>query len=128
MDKDAILKTAVLRYEEDYYVVESPITYRVVGAAETPEEAWQIFHEILAETYEKWKAGKLAGYEAEQAERKGPGRPRKGKSQFNVDISPETKHEITKTAKSVGISQGEVVEWAIMKLMADESMKQAKAS
>ena len=66
MNKDAIKKTAVLRFEDGDYIVESPLNNRVAGAGDTPEEAWQIFEEILEETWQRYEKGELALLNATQ--------------------------------------------------------------
>lgn len=107
MDKDAIRKTAVMRYEEGDYIVESPLSNRVTGAGDSPEEAWEIFSEILDETYQDWKKGKLAGYET-------AGRPKKNKIHTHTKIDPDIRKAMDEFAKKVGCSTGEIIEYLWM--------------
>jgi predicted RNase H-like HicB family nuclease len=104
MNKKAIAKTALCRFDkkENCYIVESPLCDKVMGVAETEGEAKQIFQELLDETYVAYLEGKLAGYEK-------PGRPAKGNVEFHAQVKPEVKAQITRKAKSLGISQGEVI-------------------
>ncbi len=108
MKKETIQKTAICFWDSDSecYVVRSPLFKRVMGAGETPEEAWKIFKEILEDTYEAYKAQRLAEYN-------GPGRPRKNKVRINTEISPDIKVALETMATDIGISQGEAIEYCI---------------
>lgn len=102
MNIDAIKKTAFLRQEEGDFIVESPLCQDVVGVGDTEAEAWQIFFEILEDYIADLKLNRVA---------KGPGRPKKGKKKFAVEIDPDILVAIGEYAKELGISQGEVVEY-----------------
>lgn len=106
MRKDAIRKTAVLRYVggDDGYIVESPLSNKIAGVGDTPEEAWQLFDEILEDSYQFYKQGKFQL-------NMGPGRPKGNKTRLYADVKPEVKDDITSIAKEIGISSGEVVEF-----------------
>ena len=105
MNKDAIIKTAYLHHEDGDYVVESPLCEWVMGVGETPEKAWEIFHEILDESYELYLEGR---FKTEKYSR--PGRPSLGKVRLNLDIDPDVKSALAGEAKALGISQGALVE------------------
>ncbi len=104
MNKKAIASTALCRYDkkEKCYIVESPLFDRVTGVAETEIEAKQIFDELLDETYLAYLEGKLVGYDKR-------GRPAKGNVEFHAQVKPEVKAQISKKAKDLGISQGDVI-------------------
>jgi hypothetical protein len=104
MNKKAIAQTALCRYDdrENCYLVESPLCDRVLGAGDTEEEAWRVFHELLNETYIAYLEGNLVGYEKR-------GRPAKGNIEFHAQVKPEVKEKIAAQARKLGISQGEVI-------------------
>lgn len=116
MNKKAIADTALCRYDEKEgcYIVESPLFDRVIGIAETECEAYQIFHELLDETYVAYLEGKLVGYDKR-------GRPAKGNVEFHAQVKPEVKAQISEKAKALGISQGDVIAYfsAVADLKAD---------
>jgi len=116
MNKEVIKRTAVCRWdsESECYVVESPLCERVLGAAETEAEAWKIFHEILEDTYQDYLEGKLAGYSK-------PGRPKKERTRFHVQMKPDAKEAITDMAKGLRVSQGEAVEYLLSYYEAQQS-------
>jgi predicted RNase H-like HicB family nuclease len=103
MNIDAIKKTAILRREDEDYIVESPLCPDVLGVGDTEAEAWQIFQEVLVDYEADHKANRVA---------KGPGRPAKGKKKFAVEMDPDITSAIAASAKALGISQGELVEGA----------------
>lgn len=109
MRKEAIKKTAVLRCigGEDGYIVESPLSNKIAGVGDTPEEAWQLFNEILEQSYQLYKQGKFQLNTH-------PGRPKQGKTRLYADVKPEVKEDIAAIAKEIGISSGEVVEYLYM--------------
>lgn len=104
MNKSAIAKTALCRYKDDegVFVVQSPIFDRVIGVGTTEIEAWQVFGEVLNETYVAYLEGSLVGYEKR-------GRPAKHNVEFHAQVKPEVKALINEKAKALGISQGEVI-------------------
>ncbi len=106
MNKDSIKATAVCRWdmEDECYVVSSPVMDIVLGVGDTEAEAWQIFNEILEETYQCYLEGRLANHPK-------PGRPAKHKVRIHAEISPDIKEAIQAMAKRIGISQGEVLEY-----------------
>jgi predicted RNase H-like HicB family nuclease len=104
MNKKAIAATALCRFDKKgkNYVVESPLFDRVVGVGRTEEEAYELFHELLSETYLAYLEGALVGYERR-------GRPAKGNVEFHAQIKPDVKDNIVAKAQALGISQGEVI-------------------
>lgn len=102
MNLEAIKKTAIQSVEDGGYVVKSPLCPMVMGVGDTPDEAWRIFHEMLDEHYEGWKAGRVA---------RGPGRPKKGKTRLHAEVDPDVKTALAEGAKGLGISQGEMIEY-----------------
>ncbi len=106
MNKLAITKTAICHYDkkENSFVVQSSLFERCMGIAETEKEAWKIFHELLNDYYIAYLEGKLVGHEKR-------GRPAKGYVELHVQVKPTIKNEIASTAKELGISQGEVIEY-----------------
>ena len=104
MNKKAIADTALCRYDEKErcYIVESPLFDRVIGVAASESEARQIFNELLDETYIAYLEGKLVGYDKR-------GRPAKGNVEFHALVKPEVKAQISQKAKTLGISQGDVI-------------------
>lgn len=104
MNKKAIALTALCRFKADegVFVVQSPIFDRVIGVGDTEEEAWQLFGELLDETYVAYLEGNLVGYEKR-------GRPAKHNVEFHAQVKPEVKALINEKAKAFGISQGEVI-------------------
>lgn len=109
MNRDAIRKTAVLRFVggDDGYIVQSPLSSKIAGIGDTPEEAWELFEEILDQSYRLYKQGKFNLNAT-------PGRPRKDKTRLYADVKPEVKDDITAMAKELEISSGEVVEYLHM--------------
>jgi predicted RNase H-like HicB family nuclease len=65
MNKKAIAKTALCQYKssESVFVVQSPLFERVIGVGETEAEAWQLFGEVLDETYIAFLEGTLVGFQ-----------------------------------------------------------------
>ncbi|MBS2008916.1 MAG: hypothetical protein JST01_17835 [Cyanobacteria bacterium SZAS TMP-1] len=104
MNKKAIFNTALCRYDEKEgcFIVESPLFERVIGVAPTEAEAWKLFGELLNETYVAYLEGNLVGYEKR-------GRPARGNVEFHAQIKPEVKAQIAETARTLGISQGDVI-------------------
>lgn len=120
MNVDAIKKTALCKYDDEdkVYVVESPLCDFVMGADEDMHQAWEVFHEILEETYEDYQAGKLA-------KSIGPGRPKRNKQNINVQVTGDTKDKIKELAETLGISQGDVLDYLVASI---DSLKQNEAS
>ncbi|MBS1995180.1 MAG: hypothetical protein JSS86_02675 [Cyanobacteria bacterium SZAS LIN-2] len=104
MNKKAIFNTALCRYDEKEgcFIVESPLFERVIGVAPRESEAWKLFGELLNETYVAYLEGNLVGYEKR-------GRPARGNVEFHAQIKPEVKAQIAETARTLGISQGDVI-------------------
>jgi len=104
MNRKAIADTALCRYDEveQVFVVESPLFDRLAGVAPTEKEAWNLFREMLDETYVAYLEGNLVGYDKR-------GRPAKGNVEFHAQVKPEVKKQILQKAKTLGISQGDVI-------------------
>lgn len=66
MNKKAIAKTALCKYKDDegIFVVQSPMFERVIGVSDTQAEAWQLFEEVLDETYIAYLEGTLVGFQS----------------------------------------------------------------
>ncbi len=104
MNKKAIERTALCRYDETdkIFIVRSPLSDLVLGAAKLEVDAWRLFNELLQETYVAYLEGTLVEYQK-------PGRPPKGNVQIHAEIRPEVKLKIETKAKELGISQGDVI-------------------
>jgi predicted RNase H-like HicB family nuclease len=61
MNRESIKKTAVCRYddEEKCFIVSSPLYPTLIGAAETEEDAWDIFHDDLDDAYTSYLEGRM---------------------------------------------------------------------
>jgi hypothetical protein len=105
LKKEIILNTAVLYFDpkDECFVVESPLCDEVIAAAETKEEACQLFVEFLNDTYVDYLEGKLAGYQQ-------PGRPSKDGATLHTRVKPATKDRLDKLSSQLGISLGELVD------------------
>lgn len=102
MNIESIKLTAVHRVDENGdHIVQSPLCDDIIGAGDTEAEAWKIFYELLEDYVDDYRAGRLAV---------GPGRPRKGKIKFSVEIAPDVREAVAALAKKLKISQGEAVE------------------
>lgn len=106
MKIDAIRKTAVCRFDakEKVYVVESPMLDIIAGVAETEEESWAIFVDLLQAAYIEYLEGRMVGSYKR-------GRPAKGGIHLHVQVKPETREQLSVLAKEFGISQGEVIDF-----------------
>lgn len=104
----AIKATSILSKDGDDYVVESPLCPMVIGVGDTPEEAYQVFNEILDDYIDELKKGRIA---------QGAGRPIKPvkKTRLDATISQQIKEAMTQQAKAMGISRGELVEYLFTK-------------
>jgi len=122
MNKLAISKTAICNYnkKERCFVVQSPLFERCMGIAETEKEAFKIFHELLNDYYIAYLEGRLVSYEKR-------GRPEKGYVELHVQVKPTIKNEIASTAKELGISQGEVIEYLYHLQVIKDNLEQRQA-
>jgi hypothetical protein len=77
-----------------------------VGVGDTPEEAVQIFKEMLPDALNDLKAGKWHL----NSTPKPVGRPALGRETFNTKLKPEIKDFLKKAAKANKISAGEFIE------------------
>lgn len=105
MNRDTIKKTAICRYEqrEKVYIVESPLLDILHGIAETEEESWDIFYDLLDSMYIKYLEGKRVG-------NFGKGRPAKNRIDLHAQIQARTKEKIDQVAADLGISKGEAID------------------
>mgnify|MGYP003384291137 CR=1 FL=1 len=105
MNKAAILNTAVLKREDDCFVVESPLLPQCIGAARSAKTAWAHFNHHVEDTYDEYLKKNLAGMQ------KTPGRPAKTQASLSIRVKPRTKRLISKVAKEKSCSQGELVDY-----------------
>lgn len=104
--KQTIEKTAVCYWsdEDDLYVAESPLFPRTAGIGDTAQSARRHFEKMLNEIYGDLACSRVRGYNKR-------GRPAKGGVAFNTKLQPESKLYIDELADSLGISQGEVIDY-----------------
>lgn len=119
MNKEAILGTMVVRYdsEGECYVAESPLIDTIVGTGDTLEEAANEFVDFVTQQYIWYLEGRHGLY-------KKPGRPRAviARVDLRSQVKPSIREEIRTYAASLGISQGEAVEFAWMKFQAQKEV------
>jgi predicted RNase H-like HicB family nuclease len=106
MNPDAILETLYTQWsaEDECYLARSVFCPAIIGIGETPKAAKRCFTELLQDYCDDLAAGRMVKHD-------GPGRPKKGKIRFNTEIEPDIKAALAQTAKRIGVSQGEVVEY-----------------
>jgi len=68
LDKQKIVRAAICKRGESSFEVRSPEYDRVLGAAETEGEAWQLFFELLAEVCDAYHKNELVGHERAAAQ------------------------------------------------------------
>ncbi len=107
MNRDTIKKTAVSRVDkkEGVYIVESPLLDIVFGAAKDEDEAWKIFDDLVDACYIAYLEGKKVG------QYKHRGRPAKHGVAIHAQIKQSTKNDINALSQSLGISQGEAIDY-----------------
>jgi hypothetical protein len=120
MNKDALLKTVVVSWsdEDESFVSESPLSDFIGGVGNTEAEALESFKTHVEAHYEAYKKGKHAIYNHS-------GRPKKNKIRFHAEIKPEIKADLAAFGKTLGISQGEVVEYCFKFATAQHVSKKA---
>lgn len=108
MNRDSIKRTAICRYDARAreFIVESPLLDVCHGIADTENEAWEIFEDLLDAMYIEYLEGKGVG-------RYKRGRPSKGRLEFHAQIKQRTKKGIAALAKELNISQGEALDFLL---------------
>jgi predicted RNase H-like HicB family nuclease len=124
--KGSIEKTAVCFWstDDDCFVVQSPLFSRVIGIGPTAKEAKANFLQVLERAYEHLKSGKVRGYTKS-------GRPSEGGVYTHCIIRPETKDGLEAHAKLLGLSQGQMIDYAFFfyeKKLLDPSDKLSHAA
>lgn len=121
MNKEAIKNTALCYHSttERCFIVESPLFDMVIGAAPTEKEAWEIFNDLLDETYVNYLEGKLAGYTK-------AGRPKKNRIGFHAEVKPESKESLKELADKLACSQGEVIDFLLFSHSVKPTIKTTK--
>jgi predicted RNase H-like HicB family nuclease len=109
--KSTIRKTAVCWWsdEDSCYVVESPLFNPCVVDGASEDEAFANYEDALELMYESLFHNKVAG-------RNSKGRPVKNGVKTFIELRQQSKDAITRLSKQLGISQGEVVDWAVFAL------------
>jgi hypothetical protein len=104
--KESIEKTAICYWskEDAAYVAQSPLFPRTAGIGDTPQEARSHFTHMLDQAYSYLADTNVRGYNKR-------GRPAKHGINFHTQIRPNTKKYIAELAKSLDISQGEVLDY-----------------
>ncbi len=113
MNKQGIIKTAETRWDEvdQCYITKSPLAECISGCGDSPEEAFNVFLEMVEANWEAYKKGVHGIYNRR------PGRPKgKEKVVVTIHIDPDVKKVIQRIAEKYGLSQGEAIEYAIGKL------------
>jgi len=108
LSKKTILSEMIVFKEGDDYIAKHPDWDYVVGVGDTPEEAVQIFKEMLPDALSDLKADKWHLNSKPKA-----GRPPLGRETFNTKIKPDIKDFLKKAAKANKISAGEFIERVI---------------
>jgi predicted RNase H-like HicB family nuclease len=109
--KSTIRKAATCWWsaEDEVYLVESPLFERVGAQGDTEAEAMSQFESNLEFAYEQLLHNNVGGYD------KG-GRPAKNGVHVHVQLKPETKQTLSEMTKELGITQGELIDWAVFAL------------
>jgi predicted RNase H-like HicB family nuclease len=93
--------------EDDAYLVQSPLFSGCLVDAQSESEAWEEYDDALNELYVYLLENKALGHDAK-------GRPPKGELvNVHMQIRPDSKKILSKMAALHGLSQGEVVDWAL---------------
>jgi predicted RNase H-like HicB family nuclease len=106
--KSTILKTAVCWWseEDEAYIVQSPLFLSCLVDGETEEEARATYSDALEQMYESLVHNKVAGHDSK-------GRPAKNGVKTFVELRQQSKIDLAWFAQDLGISQGEVIDWAL---------------
>lgn len=103
MNKDKIIATHYTYEEDGWYITTSTLDNCIIGDGATPEASFASFLESVEINYREFKAGRHGRYNK-------VGRPAKGKVGVAYEVAPDVRQAIKDTAKSIGISQGELIE------------------
>ncbi len=123
LNKKTILAEMIVFKEDDDYIAKHPDWDYVVGVGDTPEEAVQIFKEMLPDALNDLKAGKWHL----NSTPKPVGRPALGRETFNTKLRPEVKEFIKKTAKANKISAGELIEFMTLQFENESNQQRRKS-
>jgi len=106
--RSAIKKTAICWWEaeDEVYLVRSALFPIAIAQGETEADAWSAYEDVLDDALENLSKGKLGGYAAN-------GRPAKGGVNIHCQVQPFSKETLNHFAEEFGISQGEVIDWAL---------------
>ncbi|MDR3617346.1 MAG: hypothetical protein P4L53_27565 [Candidatus Obscuribacterales bacterium] len=109
--KSSIRKSAICWWsaEDGVYLVESPLFDRVGAQGNSKAEALSQFDVNLEFAYEQLLHNNVGGYDKS-------GRPPKNGVHVHVQIKPDTKEILTNMTKEFGITQGELIDWALFAL------------
>jgi len=114
MNRDALKWTAITVFDpqEKVYIAKSTIADLVIGVGDTPEEAREIFEDLIDEAYIAYLEGKRVGpYQKRQTARRG--RPPKNTVDIHTQVHPDTKKEIRSFSQQAGCSIGEVIDYMV---------------
>ena len=107
--KNTIRASATCWWSQDdnAYLVQSPLFPGCLVDAPSEEEAWREYDEALNEDYIYLLENKAAGYDLK-------GRPSKGELvNVHMQIRPDSKAILSELTALHGLSQGEVIDWAL---------------
>jgi hypothetical protein len=108
MNKAAILKTAVCRYDKKgkLYIVESPLLDNFSGCEAAEAEAWTVFRKVVDELWVDYLEGKAVGRQYSRR-----GRPAKNRVNLTCQVKPITSQQLKEHAREFGTSQGEFIDY-----------------
>ncbi|MDR3616006.1 MAG: hypothetical protein P4L53_20785 [Candidatus Obscuribacterales bacterium] len=106
--RSVIKKTAICWWEaeDEIFLVRSALLPIAIAQGETEAEAWSTYDDVLDDALESLAKGKLGGYAAN-------GRPSKGGVNIHCQVQPFSKETLNHFVEEFGISQGEVIDWAL---------------
>jgi len=121
--KSSIRKAATCWWsaEDEVYLVESPLFDRVGAQGDTEAEAISQFETNLEFAYEQLLHNNVGGYDKS-------GRPAKNGVHIHVQVKPETKETLSEMTKELGITQGELIDWALFALTHQQKKLSVKNS
>ncbi len=105
LSKKNILKEMVVFKEDDDYIAKHPNWDTVAGVGNTPEEAIQLFKELLNEAWKSLVAGRTHPESKPKV-----GRPALGRDNFNMRLLPSAKAFLKQIAKEQNVSVGVLIE------------------
>jgi predicted RNase H-like HicB family nuclease len=122
--KSSIRKSATCWWSPDdgMYLVESPLFERVGAQGNTEAEAMSQFETNLEFAYEQLLHNNVGAYDKS-------GRPAKNGVHIHVQVKTDTKKILSEMTKELGITQGELIDWALFALSRQQTKpNQHKAS